>query len=76
MKVFVNLIRLENIPVVYSRHEAGASVYFRHISSCFVFFNSPGLSHLAENSDVVHDKYFQFCFQYNASTSSDFHKRL
>ena len=32
MKVFVNLARLE-ICVVYSRHEAGASVYFGHISS-------------------------------------------
>ena len=33
MKVFVNVARLENKPVVYSRHEVGAFMYFGHISS-------------------------------------------
>ena len=34
MKIFMNVVRLEIGPVVYSRREPRASVYFGHISSC------------------------------------------
>ena len=35
MKIFVNVARLKIHVVVYSRHDARASVYFGHISSFF-----------------------------------------
>ena len=38
MKMFVNVARLFRYrPVVYSKHEAGALVYFGHISSLILF---------------------------------------